>query len=53
MTFKQWFGKLKRLAKCNDAAWLIGHASAWRGYFEDGYTPAQALSEASTYAERL
>lgn len=41
--FEKWFAELKALA--TKADWPIGDAESWRGYFDDEYSPRDALKE--------
>jgi len=42
--FKAWYQELKRLAKKRDIRIDSNDEGMWREYWEDGYTPEEAIS---------
>jgi len=43
MTFDEWFADVKELAKEYD--WPVGNPEDWREFYDDGYSPREAILE--------
>lgn len=50
-SFAHWYQRLARVAERRNLRCVTpGNESAWRPYFDDGYTPQEAITEDMSYA---
>tara|TARA_Y100000593_G_C4202774_1_gene282738 strand:+ start:644 stop:832 length:189 start_codon:yes stop_codon:yes gene_type:complete len=49
MAYDKWFRMLNKIAKKEHSMNLLGMEQEWKEFYDDGYTPREALDE-DTYA---
>ena len=50
-SFDNWFKELIQIQKDSLVVEVEMAKDAWKEYYEDGYSPAEALSEDASYGE--
>ena len=51
-TFEEWLKRLAAYAEKHFPFYLPVDAGDWRDYYDDGYSPEEAVSEDLSYADR-